>query len=91
MRGVWLTTVSRLDWPPVSSVNVSSPALRISLQKKALTDKLDKLKTLGINTVFFQVKPVGTALWPSNILPWSDMMTGKIGGSGLRSVAIYAR
>jgi len=79
VRGVWLTTVSRLDWPPVSSVNVSSPALRISLQKKALTDKLDKLKTLGINTVFFQVKPDGTALWASKILPWSDMMTGKIG------------
>jgi len=79
VRGVWLTTVSRLDWPPVASVNVSSPALRISLQKKALTDKLDKLKTLGINTVFFQVKPDGTALWASRILPWSDMMTGKIG------------
>ncbi len=79
MRGVWLTTVSRLDWPPVSSVNISNDALRISQQKKALTDKLDKLKSLGINTVFFQVKPDGTALWPSKILPWSDMMTGKIG------------
>jgi len=79
MRGVWLATVSRLDWPPVSSVNVSSAALRISLQQKALTDKLDKLKSLGINTVFFQVKPDGTALWSSKILPWSDMLTGNIG------------
>lgn len=79
MRGVWLATVSRLDWPPVSSVNVSSAALRNSQQQKALTDKLDKLKSLGINTVFFQVKPDGTALWPSKILPWSDMLTGKIG------------
>jgi uncharacterized lipoprotein YddW (UPF0748 family) len=32
MRGVWLATVSRLDWPPVNSVNVSSPALRIRLE-----------------------------------------------------------
>ncbi|MBD8161571.1 glycoside hydrolase family 10 protein [Erwinia persicina] len=79
MRGVWLATVSRLDWPPVSSVNVSSAALRISLQQKALTDKLDKLKRLGINTVFFQVKPDATALWNSKILPWSDMLTGNIG------------
>nr|WP_236942835.1 glycoside hydrolase family 10 protein [Ewingella americana] len=79
MRGVWLTTVSRLDWPPISSVNVSNPAVRISQQQKALTDKLDKLKSLGINTVFFQVKPDGTALWPSKILPWSDVMTGNIG------------
>ncbi|WP_199735025.1 glycoside hydrolase family 10 protein [Erwinia sp. JUb26] len=79
MRGVWLTTVSRLDWPPIASVNISNDAQRISQQKKALTDKLDKLKSLGINAVFFQVKPDGTALWPSKILPWSDMMTGKIG------------
>ncbi len=79
MRGVWLTTVSRLDWPPLASVNISSDVVRIRVQKKALTDKLDKLKSLGINTVFFQVKPDATALWDSKILPWSDMMTGKIG------------
>lgn len=79
MRGVWLATVSRLDWPPISSVNGSSSAIRISQQKKALTDKLDNLKRLGINTVFFQVKPDATALWQSKILPWSDTLTGKIG------------
>ncbi len=79
VRGIWLATVSRLDWPPISSVNVSSPAIRISLQQKALTDKLDNLKRLGINTVFFQVKPDGTALWQSKILPWSDTLTGTIG------------
>lgn len=79
VRGVWLATVSRLDWPPVASVNVSSAATRVAMQKKALTDKLDNLQSLGINTVFFQVKPDGTALWPSSILPWSDMLTGKIG------------
>ena len=79
VRGIWLATVSRLDWPPVSSVNISSPAIRISQQQKALTDKLDNLKRLGINTVFFQVKPDGTALWQSKILPWSDTLTGTIG------------
>ncbi|MGP2469569.1 glycoside hydrolase family 10 protein [Yersinia sp. 2540 StPb PI] len=79
VRGVWLATVSRLDWPPVASVNASSSAIRISQQQQALTDKLDKLKTLGINTVFFQIKPDGTALWASKILPWSDMLTGNIG------------
>lgn len=79
MRGVWLATVSRLDWPPIASVNASSPAMRIAQQQEALKGKLDKLKSLGINTVFFQVKPDGTALWPSKILPWSDMLTGNIG------------
>nr|WP_264081256.1 glycoside hydrolase family 10 protein [Pectobacterium versatile] len=79
MRGVWLATVSRLDWPPVASVNASNPAIRMTQQQEALKGKLDKLKNLGINTVFFQVKPDGTALWPSKILPWSDMLTGNIG------------
>ena len=79
MRGIWLATVSRLDWPPVSSADISNADLRIRLQQKALTDKLDKLKGLGINTVFFQVKPDSTALWSSKILPWSDVFTGNIG------------
>ncbi|VYU80477.1 family 10 glycosylhydrolase [Metakosakonia massiliensis] len=79
VRGVWLATVSRLDWPPLSSVNGGSAASRISQQQAALRNKLDQLQALGINTVFFQVKPDGTALWPSKILPWSDMLTGKIG------------
>ncbi|HAT8011504.1 glycoside hydrolase family 10 protein [Citrobacter rodentium] len=79
VRGVWLATVSRLDWPPIASINVDSASARAAMQKKALTDKLDNLQSLGINTVFFQVKPDGTALWPSTILPWSDMLTGNIG------------
>ena len=79
VRGIWLATVSRLDWPPISSVNISSPGVRISQQQKALTDKLDNLKRRGINTVFFQVKPDATALWQSKILPWSDTLTGTIG------------
>ncbi|MCK7289091.1 glycoside hydrolase family 10 protein [Enterobacter bugandensis] len=79
MRGVWLATVSRLDWPPVASVNGRSADQRITMQKQALIGKLDNLKRLGINTVFFQVKPDSTALWSSKILPWSDMLTGNIG------------
>lgn len=65
MRGIWLATVSRLDWPPVSSVNISNPTSRARAQQQAMIDKLDHLQRLGINTVFFQVKPDGTALWPS--------------------------
>ncbi|WP_318365276.1 glycoside hydrolase family 10 protein [Enterobacter sp.] len=79
VRGVWLATVSRLDWPPVESVNISNAGVRNAQQQRALIAKLDKLQSLGINTVFFQVKPDGTALWPSKILPWSDMLTGEIG------------
>ncbi|WP_213978641.1 glycoside hydrolase family 10 protein, partial [Serratia marcescens] len=28
---------------------------------------------------YFQVKPDGTALWRSNILPWSEVLTGTVG------------
>ncbi|PLL68777.1 hypothetical protein CWN76_27060, partial [Klebsiella quasipneumoniae] len=66
VRGVWLTTVSRLDWPPVGSIIASTPESRITQQKLALIAKLDNLQRLGINTVFFQVKPDGTALWRSD-------------------------
>lgn len=62
MRGIWLATVSRLDWPPVSSVNISNTTSRARVQQQAMIDKLDHLQRLGINTVFFQVKPDGTAL-----------------------------
>ncbi|QLK87508.1 glycoside hydrolase family 10 protein [Arsenophonus endosymbiont of Aphis craccivora] len=79
VRGVWLTTVSRLDWPSLSSVNLDSEKLRIEVQKKELTDKLDNLVKLGINTIFFQVKPDGTVLYHSHILPWSDVLTGVVG------------
>ncbi|MFS1538776.1 MAG: glycoside hydrolase family 10 protein [Candidatus Phlomobacter fragariae] len=79
VRGVWLATVSRLDWPSLSSVNLDSDQLRIEAQKKELTDKLDNLVKIGINTIFFQVKPDGTALYRSHILPWSDVLTGVVG------------
>ncbi|MDT9587718.1 MAG: glycoside hydrolase family 10 protein [Candidatus Arsenophonus melophagi] len=79
VRGVWLTTVSRLDWPSLASVNLTSDQHRIQVQKKELTDILDNLVKIGINTVFFQVKPDGTALYRSRILPWSSMLTGIVG------------
>ena len=50
VRGVWLTTVSRLDWPPVGSIIASTPESRITQQKLALIAKLDNLQRL--NTVF---------------------------------------
>ncbi len=79
VRGVWLTTLSGLDWPSPASSDVLSDERRIAMQKKALTDKLDNLVHLGVNTVFFQVKPDGTALYRSALLPWSDVLTGVVG------------
>lgn len=79
VRGVWLTTLAGLDWPTPASSDIPSDARRISVQQKALTDKLDNLVSAGVNTIFFQVKPDGTALYRSALLPWSDVLTGEVG------------
>lgn len=79
MRGVWLATVSHLDWPPASTLNLTDPQQRIARQQQALRERLDKYVSLGINTVFFQVKPDGSALYRSAILPWSSVLTGTTG------------
>ncbi|MGK6326071.1 glycoside hydrolase family 10 protein [Erwinia sp. DT-104] len=79
VRGVWLATVNHLDWPPPASLTLADPELRIARQQQALVQRLDKYVALGINTVFFQVKPDGTALYRSAILPWSVELTGAIG------------
>ncbi|MGL9733505.1 MAG: family 10 glycosylhydrolase [Symbiopectobacterium sp.] len=44
-----------------------------------MIDKLDNLVSLNVNTVFFHVKPDGTALYRSILLPWSDVLTGVVG------------
>lgn len=79
MRGIWLATVNHLDWPPPASLNLADPQQRIARQQQALLERLDKYVALGINTVFFQVKPDGTALYRSAILPWSSELTGVTG------------
>lgn len=62
MRGIWLKYGVSPRLVPVSSVNISNPTSRARVQQQAMIDKLDHLQRLGINTVFFQVKPDGTAL-----------------------------
>ncbi|WP_380178744.1 glycoside hydrolase family 10 protein [Kalamiella sp. sgz302252] len=78
MRGIWLATVNHLDWPPPSSLSLAAPQ-RIAQQQQALLARLDKYKELGINTVFFQVKPDSSAFYRSAILPWSAELTGVTG------------
>ena len=71
VRAAWLTTVYNSDWP--SRKNNSEN------QKRQMIEILDNLKDVGINTIMFQVRPKGDALYNSNINPWSDILTGKEG------------
>lgn len=70
MRAVWLTTVYNLDWPSTGHYN------NIEAQKSSLVDNLKFIKGSNMNTVFFQVRGMGDALYPSNYSPWSKYLTG---------------
>lgn len=70
-RGVWLTTVRGTDWPSAED--------DAATQQEKLVTMLRALKSLGINAVFFQVVSNQDAVWPSGILPWSEVFTGTQG------------
>ncbi len=72
MRGVWIATVKNLDYP-------SSGFLSVEAQKKEFTDMLDYMYEIGINAVFFQVRPAADAFYDSPYEPWSEWLTGKQG------------
>lgn len=63
IRAVWVATNHRLDWPPAT--------FNIELQKKALAEIFDSVKSKNLNTVFFQVRSNGTVLFKSSYEPFS--------------------
>src|SRR5262245_16457839 len=70
VRAVWLTTVNGLDWP-----DTHDPVQ----QRRSLLEILDKLAAARFNTVFFQVRCRGDALYRSRFEPWSQELTGTLG------------
>ena len=72
MRGVWVSTVTNLDWPEVGNYDSK-------VQKELLKEKLDFIEDQNMNTIFFQVRPMGDALYESSYAPWSKYLTGTLG------------
>lgn len=72
MRGVWVSTVSNLDWPEVGGYDSK-------VQKELLKEKFDFIEEQNMNTIFFQVRPMGDALYESSYAPWSKYLTGSLG------------
>jgi uncharacterized lipoprotein YddW (UPF0748 family) len=68
-RGVWVATVANIDWP-------SKPGRPADAQKAELVALLDKCKSLNLNAVVFQVRPMCDALYESKLEPWSSFLTG---------------
>ncbi|MCC3371725.1 family 10 glycosylhydrolase [Cohnella sp. REN36] len=73
LRGAWISSVYNLDWPSTASYGDRS------LQQNEFASMLDRLKGMGMNAVFLQVRPAGDALYKSNLVPWSKVLTGMQG------------
>lgn len=72
MRGVWVATVSNIDWP-------SSPGLPAEQQRAELLAILDRAVELRLNVIVLQVRPAADALYASDLEPWSEYLTGSAG------------
>ncbi len=72
MRGMWVATVANIDWP-------SRTTLSADQQRAEFTDILSRAAAAGINTIVFQVRPAGDAVYQSSLEPWASMLTGTQG------------
>lgn len=72
MKGVWVSTVSNLDYP--TKATTDSEAL-----KSEADEIIANCKDLGFNTIFLQVRPASDAIYKSDIFPWSQYLTGSQG------------
>ena len=68
MRGVWIASVSNIDFP-------SAPDLTKEQLESELDSIVDTADAAGLNAVFFQVRPSADALFASDIFPVSRYMS----------------
>ena len=71
-RAAWIACVYNIDWP-------SRKGLSAQRQQAELTRILDRMASLRMNAVIFQVRPQADALYRSRIEPWSPWLTGTMG------------
>ena len=75
VRAVWIATIGGIDWPRTKATDARST----EKQKQELITILDKLKKANINTVLLQTRIRGSVIYPSDIEPWDNAITGKAG------------
>ena len=73
-RGAWAACVYNIDWP-------SRKGLSAGAQQAELRRILDKMASLNMNALIFQVRPNADAVYRSSIEPWSPWLTGTMGKS----------
>ncbi|MBQ7034858.1 MAG: family 10 glycosylhydrolase [Clostridia bacterium] len=72
VRACWVSSIGNLDFPG-----------KMGLSKKQLQAEMDAIiencRNMGLNTIFFQVRPTGDSLYESNVFPLSKYLSGKQG------------
>ncbi|MGO1049572.1 glycoside hydrolase family 10 protein [Crossiella sp. CA198] len=72
LRGLWIASVSNINWP-------SRAGLPVAQQQDEYRRLLDRAKAMRFNAVFMQIRPASDAFYPSAREPWSQFLTGTQG------------
>jgi uncharacterized lipoprotein YddW (UPF0748 family) len=71
-RAAWVSTVANIDWP-------SRNNLTMAKQQAEAIAILDRARALNLNAIVLQVRPSADAIYPSELEPWSEFLTGQQG------------
>ena len=71
-RAAWVSTVANIDWPSRSNLPVAK-------QQAEAIAILDRAKSLNLNAIVLQVRPSADTIYPSQLEPWSEYLTGQQG------------
>lgn len=72
MRGAWVATVANIDWP--TKKGLSSAEMLAEIKAMVAAAKL-----MNLNALMLQVRPTCDAIYPSELEPWSEFVTGQSG------------
>lgn len=73
-RAAWVACVYNIDWP-------SRKGLAVSSQQAEMRAILDRLASMKMNAIIFQVRPNADAVYQSRLEPWSHWVSGAQGRS----------
>jgi uncharacterized lipoprotein YddW (UPF0748 family) len=71
-RAAWVSTVANIDWPSRSNLTPEK-------QQAEAVAILERCKALNLNAIVLQVRPSADAIYPSELEPWSEFLTGQQG------------
>ncbi len=71
-RGMWIATVWNVDWP-------SKKGLPVGQLKSELKALILSAKQARLNAIVLQVRSYSDAIYPSELDPWSEFISGTMG------------